>query len=226
MRRLASRHSAEVAASPSPDASPGPHATRSALNEKKPASLFGRLIAMLNSTHQSGPRRRHATNLPRGQVVRKIGPLTSSSSVGESLTPRGQFPYAQAQQSPDRYKALGHRNFRQQANGLCRRASNLAQATRRKRISTAEPSTRRDAMPGSTATSAPPSAVSDGTTEDRRRFLAKALAAAGGTAAFMTGLPTQAATAARFSTGQVKGSRPSLATSASNCSAASPTARG
>jgi len=71
-------------------------------------------------------------------------------------------------------------------------------------------------MPGSTPTSAPPFAASDGTTEDRRRFLARALAAAGGTAAFMAGLPAQAATirattAARFSTGQVYGSRPSNA---------------
>lgn len=58
-------------------------------------------------------------------------------------------------------------------------------------------------MPGSTATSVPPSAASDGTTEDRRRFLAKALAAAGGTAAFMAGLPAQAATIPRHHAAKV-----------------------
>ncbi len=58
-------------------------------------------------------------------------------------------------------------------------------------------------MAASQATSTPERATTEPRAEDRRRFLAKALAAAGGTAAFMTGLPTQAATIPRHHSSKV-----------------------
>ena len=58
-------------------------------------------------------------------------------------------------------------------------------------------------MAASQATSTPERATTEPRAEDRRRFLAKALAAAGGTAAFMAGLPTQAAPIPRHHSSKV-----------------------